>query len=393
MRIIYITRTYALDENPSNCSGFRNYTVSLLRKRYEVVVVTPNYGETETIRKSEMVAVPYTFRRHDMWLERIGLYDDYLQRWTDATYKVLENEIRPDDLIMAVSGGEMACIMLASRLKDKCGCKVIVNFHDPVDATNIKGKQTAIKIHVPRDQKLGKYLKSANGIITCNEMYRDILIHRYRETLPCIHYSIHPCIHNVYMGFRGEPEIINRKNKHEIVHIVYAGTMSPTQGAERFIDLFGDRRDIELIFVGNCSDAVKEVARTNNNIKTVAALPHNKYIEYIKDTADVGLVALNGEEYGVCVPSKLFELINLEIPIFGILPDGDAKTMINNGYGYACEGNDKAEANRLLDKLLTDEEYDSIRDKMRADKNDWQMDKLFEKVYRIIDEVVDANNQ
>lgn len=379
MKIFYITRTYAADLNSENCSGFRNYTVELLKKRYDVSVVTPDYTGKGIRNHGGIITIPYKVSRWDSYLERLGFYEDYLERWVKDAESYLLNVVKEDDVLIAVSGGEMGSIILAAKLKMKCGCKMIINFHDPVSATTINGKVT-YRFHVNRDRVLGKYLAHADQIITCSKRYQEILEMKYKE--------IFPCIHNVYLGFRGKEEVIGRSGIHRPVRMVYAGTMSEIQDAGRFINLFAQRDGLEIIFVGNCSQKIKEEAGKNKNVKMVPSMPHDDYIDYIKSEADIGLVALKGDEFGACVPSKIYELINLEIPIFGILPDGDAKEIINSGYGFACTGNNINEANALLDRLLQPEEYEMVRNKMREDKAGWQMDRLFVEIYHMIDSLV-----
>lgn len=379
MRIIYITRTYAQDTNSSNCTGYRNYTVELLKKKYEVLVVTPNYESDNIIEKDDLVAVPYKFKRMDMWLERVGIYDDYLKRWVDDSLNVLKDKIRNDDMLLAVSGGELGSIMLATKLKDICGCKLIVNFHDPIDATVIDGKKSTLRIHVNRDKALGNLLKYADRIITCSQKYKSVLEKKYKNSI---------CkVENVYLGFRGKIEESYHHTLHAPIHVVYAGTMSPTQGAERFAEIFANRSDIKVIFIGKASEQIIELANNATNIEIVAPMPHDEYIKYIKETADIGLVSLKGKEFGACVPSKIYELINYEIPIFAILPRGDAMDIINGGYGVACERIDTPGILSNYERLVDSKKIEEIRKKMCSDKTEWQMDKLFNKMYKIIDTI------
>lgn len=386
MRIIYITRTYVVGGESNNCSGFRNYTVNLLKKKYDVLVITPCHNSNSINDENGVVYVPFTPCWLDSWFERFGIYDDYLKRWVDDAESYFVGKIKPDDIIMAVSGGELGCIMLGAKLKRQIGCKLIVNFHDPINSTTVLGKKSTYKFHANRDRVLGKYLRFADRIITCTNTYKNILEQRYSMVLPCIHSGTAPCIQNVYRGFRGNVEKQVEHTIHKPLQLVYAGTMTPTQGAERFIKLFSGIDDIEITYIGNASEIIKKLVQTNNNVKILAPMPHEQYINFIKGKADIGLVALNGKEYGACVPSKIFELINLEIPIFAILPEGDAMNLINKkGYGYACSGKNKPEVQSLFKKMIETASLANIKSNMRKDKADWQMDKLFEDVYKIID--------
>lgn len=387
MRIIYITRTYETNGKSNNCSGYRNYTVDLLKKKYPVLVVTLGTKSNSITDNEGVITIPFIQKRTDSWFERLGIYEDYLKRWVDDSEKYLKDIIKPDDILLAVSGGELGSIMLGVRLKKKIGCRFIINFHDPVDATTVLGKKSTSKFHVNRDKTLGKLLKFADEIITCTNTYKDVLEEKYSKLFREIENSTTSKIHNVYLGFRGgiENSVFN-ENLHSPIHLVYAGTMSPTQGAERFVDLLSGLDNIEIIYIGNANQTIKNIAQTNKNVRIVAPMPHDEYMKFIKNEADIGLVALNGIEFGACVPSKIYELINLEIPVFAILPEGDAMDMINNkGYGYSCSGKNKSEVQSLFKKMIEPSSLANIKTNMRKDKSAWQMDKLFEDFYKIID--------
>lgn len=340
-----------------------------------MLVVTPNYDSDIIQNEAGVIRIPYKLRRLDFCLERLGIYTDYLERWVNAAEKYLIDKIYQDDIIFAVSGGELGCIMLAARLKHHAGCKMIVNFHDPITATTINGKKSTVRIHVNRDKALHEYLKYADSIITCSITHKTVLEKKYHSI---------PCIHNVYRGYRNQQEISVSHVLHKPLHLIYGGTMSPIQSAERFIELFKGVEYVTIIYVGKASETIKKLAAQTKNVKLISSMPHDQYIKFMKEEADIGLVALRGVEFGACVPSKIFDLINLEIPILAILPDGDAKNLINNGYGVAYSGNNKEEFNFLFTTLLG--QYKTIKSNMHRDKSLWQMDVLFEDIYTIIEE-------
>lgn len=376
MRLIYITRTFVLDDNPENCSGLRNYIVNLLKKKYEVLVVTPGYNSDVIVHNNGVIAIPYRFKRADAWYERIGIYEDYLERWVNEAEKYLTGIVNSDDIVMAVSGGELGSFMLASRLKKNVGCKIIANFHDPIDATMVNGSKSTLKFHVKRDKVLGNYLSECDAIITCCNTYKEELKAKYKDICR---------IQNIYRGYRGEIAETREVSLHKPIRLVYAGSMSQTQGVERFISFFLDRKDVELLFIGNASLYVKKAAETYDNISVMGPMSHDKYEDFIKSEADIGLVSLRGKEFAACVPSKIFELINYEIPIFALLPDGDAADIINNGYGVACSDNSKEIINQRLDELLESRKLLEIRQKMNREKAKWKMETLFNDVYKVVD--------
>ena len=75
MKIYYITRTYS-QESMGNCSDIRSMSVNILRKRYSVVVVTPNYNSNETIINDDIISVPFRISKSLFLGEAIGLLED-----------------------------------------------------------------------------------------------------------------------------------------------------------------------------------------------------------------------------------------------------------------------------------------------------------------------------
>ena len=63
-------------------------------------------------------------------------------------------------------------------------------------------------------------------------------------------------------------------------------------------------------------------------------MPHNEFLKFMIENIDIGFVSLANDYLGACVPSKIYEYINLGLPIIGALPNGDGLDIINkNNYG------------------------------------------------------------
>ena len=78
--------------------------------------------------------------------------------------------------------------------------------------------------------------------------------------------------------------------------------------------------------------------------------------------------------FGACVPSKIYEYINLELPMIGVLPLGDGKDIINNrNYGVACDYDDIEGLYNAI-KMFNNKEYiANIRKNILNDKEQWYM--------------------
>lgn len=70
-------------------------------------------------------------------------------------------------------------------------------------------------------------------------------------------------------------------------------------------------------------------------------LPHKEFLKFMSENIDIDFVSLANDYRGACVPPKIYEHTNLELPIIGALPEGDGMTRINdNKYGAVCKYDD-----------------------------------------------------
>lgn len=380
MRLFYLTRTYIKEKQGVDAGNIRNVYVNLLRKKYDVTVVTLGDSKNDTYKASEdLIEIPYPGKsvQWDLLLERTGIREDYLDNWVNAAFDYLRNIIKIDDIVFATTGGELGCVKLAGLLKKHTGCKCIINFHDPINYTKVNGKLTGgrIRIHVSRDKLLERYIRVADLIITSSDSYKTILQYRFPD--------ISERIHNCYFGYN---KVIYHKGNRERsdFHIltVYGGALGNAQRAEKFAKLLGGEEDIEVLFVGSANARINRLERKYSNISSKPAKPYSEYIEFMMENADVGLVSLYGEEWGACVPSKIFELINMEIPIYAILPDGDAKDIVDNKYGVVVPFYDLSRKSRWNELMRN---YSLYKKNMRRDKDKWYSGNLIQNVYSLIE--------
>lgn len=367
-----------------DCGNIRNRYVELLRKKYDVIVVTPNYVDTKIKNEDGFISLPYRNKGIDRYAERMGIYEDYLDSWARYCIEYLKNIVMKEDIIFATSGGELAGVKIANILKSKVKCKTILNFHDPINYTMVNGKRTGGKyrnLHISRDKLAKKYIQTADYIITSSDSYKKILENSYPEK--------RDYISNIYFGYIDEANVKRHDEKpHKNIKMIYAGSMGIPQKAESIMEMWGTAKNVTIEYIGNASRKVKKMAESYSNVRVIPSMRHDDLLKYMEMNADIGLVCLIGDEWGACVPSKIFDLINLEIPILGLLPDGDAQNLINNGYGLAAQLSDVSKNQENLAKLRNAEFYIKIVENMRCNKKYWHMDYLFKDVYTIIERVI-----
>lgn len=389
-KIYYITRTWVKYTDSKSCSHIREYYSNLLLKYGDVCVVTPNYKTKERINIENLISFPYSnnyISKINTLLQYALIKEDYLDSWTMATYNFMKNIVNENDMIFSVTGGDLASVKLASMLKRQKKCKVVINFSDPIDGIIIKGLKSDIYKGFDRSRIAYNYMKDADAFITSSKTYLEELNNdiRYNKIIKFNHYygiaNDQLCENN-----------INNLKPHEPLNIVYAGTMGKIQGAEIGYKAFKNVSGVNLFYL--CSNYKhKQKSMPANNVYFMPLLNKNEYNSYLSKNCDIGFVSLTSPFAGVYVPSKLFDYLNLGIPILASLPDGDAKNIINNnGYGFASDDGDVDTLRSNLNKLLDKSVYNSIKDRIVSDRFKWSrkqsdidfyeiMNRIFDKVF------------
>jgi hypothetical protein len=371
-KIYYLTRSYAPYQKgggPLMRTGAVKYFQEL---GWEVIVILPNYISSEYIIENNIIQIPFAkkyIQKLTSILERVGIYEDYLDKWIENAFEYLKNKIKKDDIIFATSGGELGMIKLGSLLRDEIGCKFIINFRDPLNYGYMNGLRRDKKFHIGREKAHEKYMRNANLILTSSQYYANIL----SEKFPYLSSRIK----NNYFGYI-QPLQIEEIEKHSNkIKIAYVGTMGTTQSPELLYEAWKklNDKDIEIYFIGNIRGykPLETISRIEG-VHFIDFLPHDKFLEFMCQNIDIGFVSLASDYFGACVPSKIYEYINLELPMIGALPIGDGEKIINdNGYGIACRYNDVECLSRSM-KIMKDKKYlKTIREKISKDKDNWAM--------------------
>jgi hypothetical protein len=110
------------------------------------------------------------------------------------------------------------------------------------------------------------------------------------------------------------------------------------------------------------------------------------------DNIDVGFVCLANDYLGACVPSKIYEYINLGLPMIGALPKGDGMDIINNNkYGIACKYYDVEGIVKAMNKMSNKYYLEEIKNNIISDKDKWYMGEKIKEVDIMLRRLVNAN--
>jgi len=368
--IYYLTRSYL----PLKTGGvlMRISAVKELSKYFAVEVVTPHYKSNDSLKLDNVIYIACNYNLSiAFWLERLGLYEDYLDTWVYDAFKQLSDTIRKDDLIIATSGGELGCIKLGSKLKSHIGCKLVINFRDPLDFSLVNGKILDNSFHINRDKLENKYIHQADLIITSSQTNQKSLQSKYPE--------ISRRIVNNHFGYIDQIKI-KKKTYSTKVRIAYGGVFLSEQSPHILAEVASRYDDVEIIFIGNWQ-TYKPLLPYKDTCRFIPSLDHAEYLRFMMENVDIGFVSLTSDYLGACVPSKLYEYINLGLPILGALPGGDAKDIINgSGYGVAVSYDDPIALRTAILEMKGQDALQKYSSAVMRDRDSWAMENKINEV-------------
>jgi len=391
MKIYYLTRSlypHQKGGGPLLRLGQINFLIDL---GWNVQVITPNYDTKELLIDNNITRIPFRgkyIQKLTSVLERIGIYEDYLDKWIENTFGYLKSRVKKEDIVFATSGGELGMIKLSFFLKEELGCKFVINFRDPLDYSLVNGLKLDNKFHISREKQEYKYLKNSDLIITSSKINQISLQNKY--------HSLKDEIKNNYFGYIEKVNLdLFQKTLSDKLRIAYVGNMGTLQKPEILYQLFqklNNKGNIEIYFIGNIESNFILQNINEESIYFIDFLPHDKFLKFMVENIDIGFVSLANDYLGACVPSKIYEYINLGLPILGALPDGDGKDIINqNNYGVACKYDDIDGLKKAIEKFRNTEFLNQCKINLLKDREQWLMKEKIKEVDSWLRSIVNAN--
>ena len=394
MKIFYLTRT-----DPDEHSGgavIRRGSIRFMRDYgHEVWVIMPSEINRDCYIDAQRKRILINKCDHPILNkllilgESVGLLDDYLQFWVNKAYKILKdkNIIHSEDIVFATSGGELGMLMLGRKLSRDTGCKFIINLHDPIAFTTMHKRILSYRskrtewMHVKRDKQEACLFHSSAMVITSSVFYQNILQAKYPKLQSKIF-----CNHFGYI--EKEADINAKEFSNNPLVITYGGAVGSLQSPQILPEATKFSKNIKVCIVCDKSKH-SQFQSISENVMLYDMMPHDKYLKFLKEDTHIGFLSLVGDLSHVCVPSKLYEYINLGIPILAIV-GGDAKKIIEErNYGVVADYSVDS-LNAALEKLCHPAFYNECKRNLLRDREEWYMGN---KVKELLDRIINDKSE
>lgn len=344
--IHYITRSIYPLSKGGGAKLRRSFIDYANEHNYSVKVYLIGHTQSKQLETKNIYIIDkprfYNYRLSRL-LERIGFYEDYLDLWIKPTVQKLMQNLKSDDQVIVTTGGELATIKIGYHLKNKRNIKTILHMRDPINYMSIDGVHKRDNIpHIGRDSLVSKYINNYDLTVTHTHGLKKNLLDHVDVQIKVIH-----------TGYAKQIRC-SRTIDLEKPRLLYLGTNSRAQKAEIIHNKLNN--NAELHYIGS---------KTNKNVNNRIYRKYLKIeeIERYVDTKKINIayVSLSNKYYKVCVPSKIYEYVNLELPILGILPEGDASQYINdNNIGISVQPSEITNINEYINSILSNYSFYTI---------------------------------
>jgi hypothetical protein len=163
---------------------------------------------------------------------------------------------------------------------------------------------------------------------------------------------------------KNNPFAINNKLDNTF-NIIYSGNVGKGHDLETMLklaDIFKSENDIRFVIIGEGwgKEALQSHAVTKE-LHNMLFLPFQPvdHLSYSLSSADIAFVSVAKEAASVCVPSKVYNLIKLNVPILGIAQkNSELSRLINeNALGACFEKEQLSECISFIQKIKTNKVY------------------------------------
>ncbi len=329
------------------------YSEYFAKKGWDIKVFCPKnpHSQYYTIDTSLNTQIPKKIKVKRFKLFNINCYLNYLpyrilHLMPDAhpswQKQLLKNacEIGDCDALLVSIPPASSLLGLEKIIQKNKPKVVIADFRDPWTSLLLREKKPnfirkKMIIHWVKKEK--EILAKVDFILVTSELQKQWLLKDFSNINK-------NKVFVVYNGvFNPKRKIVKRKDNK--IKIIYTGGFAASQGLDFMFDLMPKFENIEFHFAGAVHNAASERIKKIKNAFFHGYLPREKLFK-LKEKMDFGIAALT-DEYKYAIPAKLFEYLECNLPVLGILPkDGAAAQIIKKDkIGKLINTNNQLEKN------------------------------------------------
>ncbi len=374
---------------PVGLSGsLRNlFYAQYFSKKWEVKVFIPtrisklyriDQSLVKKIPKSVKITKIKTTAKSDIFNTIYALFYTFSYPWPDLSWlkKISQNKKIIDCDVLIVSTPPYSSLAGIAKLIIKHKPKqLIIDFRDPWTSLHIRKKSILLKILSFWWRKIEKkIIKKADLILVTSEIHKGWLI----KDFPRIDKN------KIQVIYNGIINTARKKIKKKLSKkVIYAGSFSTSQNLEIILYLVKKLPEYYFYFVGEHPKHFKNKIKQFQNIKLVKYLTREKLMK-LQSEMDFGIASLPNE-FDYAIPAKIFEYLEANIPIIGILPPaGAAYSLIKKekiGLVSAPEN-----INSLIDDLtnLNQDQYNKLLKNAMGVKEKYSREEQAKKLEKLI---------
>jgi glycosyltransferase involved in cell wall biosynthesis len=256
-----------------------------------------------------------------------GLLPCYFLNWAWSVWRRRGELLGGPGILFAVYP-VFSDLVLAGALKRRYGYPLVVDFRDDFSAVMARGWRRFFR---PLYQRMEGWVAGlADHVTVTTEMLRQDLMARHG--LASGRVSV---VYNVVPATGHAERIPSPEGRPR--RIVYAGAISRIQRPEILLKAYaclaarcpGIQRELEVEVYGPESPYFRVSVRKHlcDGTRFGGFLPRARLLERLA-SADLGFLSLGDPVYAYATPTKLFEFIELGIPMVAVLPPGAARDLI-----------------------------------------------------------------
>lgn len=340
--------------------AFDNTLISEIDEKYVKVIRTDKGGINSLFGKKGQVNIPREWIRKLFSLISKTLFiPDNKKSWSKKCLSIAKDLLEKEDFdLIFVTIPPFSAFSEISKIKKKYNIPLIVDYRDLW--LNNQFSFYPSFIHKSLNKKLeDSALRTADKVITINRKIKENLLSTYKFL------SFNDIV-IIPQGYDREDFSNTEHFNNDKLRLTYSGIfyefITPKYLLKAFKEITKERPDVaqnfEFHFVGLLRTENKKLIKKlglEEYIVEYGYLSHPDSIKVLNKSTILWMMIGDVKYAETISTGKLFEYIGSKKPIFGMVPDGAAKsTLTEYEASYICKPNNIPEIKKMLYKIFND---------------------------------------